>query len=140
MSTTAVITFKDGDDSFAIYQHYDATPLAVAVAVFRARQFAWPLPRFEAGDFAAAYIRASKVGGGNIYLSNGGHIDLAFSYIVTRNDDNDLSLSIGRPRTLFSYTYIILPEGIQAPPLRQAEISLVTNQPFPSTSQMALQP
>jgi hypothetical protein len=130
MSTPAVITIKDGDDSFAIYQHCDGSPAVIVMKLFTAKKYAWPLPRFEAGDFAAAYIRAAKEGGGNIYLSNGRDTDFNFSYIVTRDDDNNLAVSIGRPGVLFSYTYVIPEAGYRIPPLAQIETSLIYNQPI----------
>ena len=86
MGTRAVITFKEGCESHAVYQHWDGDPTTVAENINRAKAFAWELPRFEADDFAAAYVAATKgKGGGNIYFSRGApyHGDLSYSYIVT---------------------------------------------------------
>lgn len=87
MSTRAVITFRDEDESFSVYQHFDGDPATVAANVDLAKEYAWPLPRFEACDFAAAYIRATKKSGGNIYFSNGAesHDDLLHAYVVSLN-------------------------------------------------------
>ena len=53
--------------------------------IYLATGHAWALPRFEAADFAAAYVRANKAGGGDIYFSKGPnrHGDLDYRYIVT---------------------------------------------------------
>lgn len=93
MGTRAVITFKDGQDTFSVYQHWDGDPDTVTENILKAQEFAWELPRFEAAEFAAAYIAATKgerkgEGGGNIYFSKGAkqHGDLSFNYVVTEKD------------------------------------------------------
>lgn len=84
MGTRATITFMDNQNEFVIYQHYDGYAKYVEDSMRLALQYAWELPRFEAGDFAAAYIRATKERGGNIYLTHspGDHDDLAYRYNV----------------------------------------------------------
>ena len=84
MGTRATITFMDNQDEFVIYQHWDGYPKDVEGNVRLAMQYAWELPRFQAGDFAAAYIRATKERGGNIYLTTcpSDHGDLAYRYNV----------------------------------------------------------
>lgn len=94
MSTRAVITFKDEFGSFSVYQHMDGYPThagdsaAGVLGMLRetlAGGYAWQWPRFEADEFAAAYIAQNKgEGGGNIRLSKGhtAHGDLAYSYRV----------------------------------------------------------
>lgn len=84
MGTRATITFMDNHDEFVIYQHYDGYPKYVEDSVRLAMQYAWELPRFEAADFAAAYIRATKERGGTIYLTHSpaNHGDLAYRYNV----------------------------------------------------------
>ena len=89
MGTRTVLTFKDKHDSFSVYQHYDGYPEYVLPAIEAAKEFAWDLPRFEASDFAAAFIAANKQkGGGNIYLttSHKGHMDLDYRYEIEGND------------------------------------------------------
>lgn len=84
MSTRAVITIKDDTDEFHIYQHCDGYPEGVLPNLHEALKYAWSLPRFEAMDFAAAYIRATKEHGGNIYCTKhwNHHGDLSYRYEV----------------------------------------------------------
>lgn len=86
MSTRAVITFKDEHDEFSVYKHHDGYPDGVMPAITAAKELAWDLPRFEACDFAAAFIAANKrKRGGGIYCTTGpdAHGDLAYHYVVT---------------------------------------------------------
>ena len=84
MGTRAVITFKDDDGSHSVYQHWDGYPEDIKKNIEKAKSLAWPLPRFEADEFAAAYVAVNKNGEGNIRLTKGvkSHCDLAYSYIV----------------------------------------------------------
>lgn len=101
MSTRCTITVRDrkGDnESFSVYRHQDGYPEYVVPDLKQALSYAWPLPRFEADDFAAAIIAAFKkpgryaypgVGypeqqGGNIRMSGGrdSHGDTAFHYEI----------------------------------------------------------
>lgn len=89
MSTRSCITFKDDREEFSVYRHCDGYPdgkHGVLAAIESAKEYAWPLPRFEPSDFAAAFIAATKPkGGGNVYVTGGEdcHGDLAYSYTVT---------------------------------------------------------
>jgi hypothetical protein len=98
MSTRAVYTFKDEYDSFSVYKHYDGYPEGEGAGtgafgfIKAAKEFAWDLPRFEASEFAAAFIAANKnQAGGDLYLTKGpeAHGDLSYRYEITR-DGNDL--------------------------------------------------
>ena len=65
MGTRAIIEFADVRDErpgngFLVYQHWDGDPVTVRTNVLAALPLAWPLPRFEADEFAAAYIAANK--------------------------------------------------------------------------------
>ena len=69
--------------------------------------FAWPLPRFEANDFAAAIVRAWKEeGGGNIYIDGSPkgweqiHFDTEWVYVIqpTKNrQKNSFPGFLGEP-------------------------------------------
>jgi hypothetical protein len=89
MSTRCAVTVKDDRHTFHIYRHgdgYPDGPNGVPATLGQAIPFAWPLPRFEAMDFAAAIIRAWKErGGGNIYFCADPdlHGDLEWRYTVT---------------------------------------------------------
>lgn len=88
MSTRSVISFYDKDEqktSNHVYKHHDGYPSGVWEALEAARPFAWDWPRYEAMEFAAAFVRGNKEGGGSIYFSQGpnAHWDLAYSYCVS---------------------------------------------------------
>ena len=102
MSTRSTLTVrdrKDGNEAYSIYRHSDGYPDTVA-GVFatlpQALAYAWPLPRYEPSDFAAAIVAAWKQParaypgstyisqGGNIYLTEGreAHGDTAYHYEI----------------------------------------------------------
>lgn len=90
LSTRAVYTFKDEYDSFSVYKHYDGYPDGAREFIKEAKKFAWDLPRFEASEFATAFIRANKnEAGGDVYLTRGyeTHGDLSYRYEITRDGD-----------------------------------------------------
>jgi len=94
MSTRAVITFIDERDTFHVYKHHDGYPLSehgVIAAIQKAMPLAWTLPRFEASEFACAFIAANKTRGGGLHLTGhwNQHGDLDYRYEV-RRDSADL--------------------------------------------------
>ena len=72
MSTRSNLIIDDGYDRIQLYRHWDGYPDGsggVLATLELALPYAWPLPRFEASDFAAAIVRAWKTsGGGNINI------------------------------------------------------------------------
>lgn len=96
MATRCNILVKDNEGNrIVLYRHYDGYPEGengVIKGLEEAKKYAWELPRFEASDFAAAIVRATKDAAGNIYidgsLRNGeaddalNHGDISFFYIV----------------------------------------------------------
>lgn len=61
MGTRAIYFFEDSDGSkYGVYKHYDNYPSGAADFIENAKQYAWELPRFEADDFAAAFVAANK--------------------------------------------------------------------------------
>lgn len=87
MSTGASFEFKDKYDSYLVYKHCDGYPSGAADSIKGALLYAWELPRFEASDFAAAFIAANKThGGGNIYCVVEPGLDVHYRYIVTCED------------------------------------------------------
>src|SRR3954467_14029413 len=63
MSTRALYTFIDPEreqDTFHVYKHHDGYPKGAAQHIEAALAYAWPLPRFEADEFAAAFAAANK--------------------------------------------------------------------------------
>tara|TARA_R100000656_G_scaffold17391_1_gene16303 strand:+ start:670 stop:1098 length:429 start_codon:yes stop_codon:yes gene_type:complete len=69
MSTRACYTFSDQSGDVHVYKHHDGYPYCKfpqgegggLVWINDAKKFAWPLPRFEADEFAAAFVAANKV-------------------------------------------------------------------------------
>jgi hypothetical protein len=69
MATRCNIIVEDQFHRVRLYRHYDGYPKNVVPALFQALDYSWPLPRFEANEFAAALVRAWKdYGGGNIRI------------------------------------------------------------------------
>jgi hypothetical protein len=85
MSTPAVVIFDDGEGEIAIYKHWDGQPSNIARLLDDAREgYSWPLPRFEADEFAAAFVRAAKDGSGDVRILRNPRADVgqAFTYTV----------------------------------------------------------
>jgi hypothetical protein len=66
MSTRACYRFfplngpNDWPGVVTVYKHHDGYPAGAAKAIGAALDFAWQLPRFEADEFAAAFVAANK--------------------------------------------------------------------------------
>ena len=84
MGTRAVYTFIDEDHRHSVYKHWDGYPRTACQFIANALKLAWPLPRFEADEFAAAFVAANKQGAGDLRLTAGpgGHGDLAYTYEI----------------------------------------------------------
>jgi hypothetical protein len=84
MGTRAVYTFIDEDDRHSVYKHWDGYPRWGCQFIANALPLAWPLPRFEADEFAAAFVAANKKTAGDIRLTPGpeAHGDLAYAYEI----------------------------------------------------------
>ena len=85
MSTRATYEFIDRYNSFTVYKHFDGYPSGALEWIEKALEYAWPLPRFEASEFAAAFVRANKSEAGNVYFSKGkdSHSDTEYHYIIS---------------------------------------------------------
>lgn len=88
MSTRAVYSFKDKSGTHHVYKHHDGYPEGAAEAIQNARASAWPLPRFEADEFAAAFAAGNKGSSGGVRLTQGPerHGDLEYRYVITFKD------------------------------------------------------
>ena len=88
MGTRAVYTFIDDDGRHSVYKHWDGYPAWAWRFIANALPLAWPLPRFEADEFAAAFVAANKKDAGDIRLTTGpeAHGDLAYSYEIRCQD------------------------------------------------------
>lgn len=92
MGTRAVFTFKDDMNTFSVYKHWDGYPSGAAGFLTMAIKMAWELPRFEACDFAAAFIAANKSGGGDVYFTTSAddHGDLSYVYHISQAPNGQL--------------------------------------------------
>lgn len=88
MSTRACYTFKDETGEFHVYKHHDGYPTGAASFLVGTAAKAWPLPRFEADEFAAAFVAVNKKSGGDVRLMQSGDIrkiapgDIEWHYTV----------------------------------------------------------
>jgi hypothetical protein len=100
MGTRAVYTFiHDADERYSVYKHWDGYPSWGCQFIAKALPLAWPLPRFEADEFAAAFVAANKKEAGDIRLTGGPALyrDLAYTYEI-RCQDGQLHLRIFKVR------------------------------------------
>jgi hypothetical protein len=67
MSTRACYRFIDPDTSevATVYKHHDGYPEGAVCWITKALDYAWRLPRFEADEFAAAFVAANKPSAGD---------------------------------------------------------------------------
>ena len=76
MGTRAIYIFEDDHNGLLegevhVYKHYDNYPSGAVDFIENAKEFAWELPRFEADEFAAAFVAANKNRkGGEVRLVN----------------------------------------------------------------------
>jgi hypothetical protein len=88
MSTRAVYSFYGNNEAHHVYKHYDGYPEGGVKYLHNARGYAFDFPRYESGDFAAAFVAANKVKGGDVQLVNGNfeppevHSDCEFWYKI----------------------------------------------------------
>jgi hypothetical protein len=85
MGTRAVYTFIDYKDRHSVYKHFDGYPSGACGLIAKALKQAWPLPRFEADEFAAAFVAANKQIAGGARLTTGpeAHCDLEYTYEIS---------------------------------------------------------
>ena len=72
MSTRAIYSFKDERELHHVYKHHDGYPSGAAGFIANALSLAWPLPRFEADEFAASFVAANKGSAGGVRLLHSG--------------------------------------------------------------------
>lgn len=73
MSTRAIYVFSNNFDDptepmYAVYKHHDGYPEGAREFIKNAFPLAWELPRFEADEFAAAFVAANKNSPGGVRL------------------------------------------------------------------------
>jgi len=93
MSTRGAYVFEDASNGVSVYRHSDNYASGAAEAIEKAKSMAWQNPRFEADEFAAAFVAANKDGPGGIRLISGDRNgwmdfahDLEYVYRVTAID------------------------------------------------------
>ena len=95
MSTRAVFTFSCPETKgrpLLVYKHHDGYPSGAIEALIRTRDggLGWPLPRFGADEFAAAFVAANKTQGGGVRLLGSGDwrdfapLDIEYVYHVVQ--------------------------------------------------------
>jgi hypothetical protein len=90
MATRALYIFDDGVTAVTVYKHWDGYPEIKGAYgfIFKALPYAWDLPRYEADDFAAAFVAANKLkGGGDVRVcneatTNGDVLGIEFTYTI----------------------------------------------------------
>lgn len=142
MSTRCTLTARDARGSHTLYRHSDGYPTTehgVLNTLRLAFPYAWPLPRFEADDFAAAIVAAWKAPaspdngpyarqGGNIRMCSGRnrisnteyHYDItlakggkAVHVKVSQRDDDDAWVPVS--------AHLVSPEGVKDVALSKAD-------------------
>lgn len=93
MGTRAIYIFEDEQDSIAVYKHYDGYPRGAADFIEEAKEYAWAFPRFEADEFAAAFVAANK-------NPKGGEVRLVNNYYKDRD-------AVVADHTFTDYYYVI---------------------------------
>lgn len=89
MSTRALYTFIESkSETYHVFKHTDGYPSGGIDSIHEAFPYAWLLPRFEANEFAAAFVAANKKGNGGVRLLKSGPwkkvtpIDIDYRYEV----------------------------------------------------------
>ena len=109
MGTRAIYIFEDEHEEVWAYKHYDNYPQGAVDFVENAKEFAWELPRFEADEFAAAFVAANKDRrGGGVRLVNARFKDrdemleandwCDYHYVISKHNSQDLWIEIWQMR------------------------------------------
>ena len=105
MGTRAIYIFEDEHEEVHVYKHYDNYPLGAVDFIENAKEYAWELPRFEADEFAAAFVAANKNRkGGEVRLVNARFKDREemleanhwcdYHYVISKHNSQDLWIEI----------------------------------------------
>jgi hypothetical protein len=82
MGTPAQITFKDANDSIRIICNDDGHPETIASRISNSYKVAWPVGRYDATEFAAAFVATNKTRAGGVYIVNKGIYVADYRYVV----------------------------------------------------------
>lgn len=116
MGTRAIYIFEDEHEEVHVYKHYDNYPLGAVDFIENAKEYAWELPRFEADEFAAAFVAANKNRkGGEVRLVNARFKDrdamleanhwCDYHYVISKHNSQDLWIEIYDRQHVDKYTY-----------------------------------
>jgi len=116
MGTRAIYIFEDEHEEVHVYKHYDNYPQGAVDFIENAKEFAWGLPRFEADEFAAAFVAANKNRkGGEVRLVNARFKDREemleanhwcdYYYVISKHNSQDLWIEIYDRQHVDKYTY-----------------------------------
>lgn len=116
MGTRAIYIFEDEHEEVHVYKHYDNYPQGAVDFIENAKEFAWGLPRFEADEFAAAFVAANKNRkGGEVRLVNARFKDrdemleanhwCDYHYVISKHNSQDLWVEIYDRQHVDKYTY-----------------------------------
>lgn len=96
MGSRSIIAFREADaadtsNDVYVYQHWTSSPEDIGKQLEGALAYAWPLPRYEHDDMAAAFVRHVKteVGGVRIVPRWDRYLGCDFLYLVTHNSGDD---------------------------------------------------
>jgi hypothetical protein len=100
MSTHAVFQFIDEDLApFNVYVHHDGYHSGAASKLRITLDCCWPLPDWEASEFAAAFVAANKRAPGGVYLLHpDADLDCGEYVYAVFNTTDGLKISISYPR------------------------------------------
>ena len=82
MSTHALYVFKDKHDTLKVYGHCDGYPTGATEQILKSFEKSWELGRYEASDFAAAFVAANKTYGGGVYIVNKTKMGVDYRYVI----------------------------------------------------------
>lgn len=110
MPTRAVFSFHEAGikRKFHVFKQSDGYPNGAVRAFLYALPYAFQLPKFEADEFAAAFIAGNKKDPGGVKYSNGPqhHADLEYHYEVWQAADKTLMINawrLGDKKTRFFF-------------------------------------
>lgn len=110
MSTRACYVFKDNWGEYGVYVHHDGYPTGAANKLLHLalKKLAWELPRWEADEFAAAFVAANKEGAGGVRLLTSASYeamptDIEYLYVMETFANDHMSLEKGNYLRIKAY-------------------------------------
>lgn len=96
MGTRAIYIFRnkttDWSEEYSVYGHWDGYPSYAALRFAKALDKGWKLPRYEADEFAAAFVAANKDAAGDIRLATrwSDYGDIEYVYVLSQANNGQL--------------------------------------------------